>query len=75
MYLASPVRRAMLDASGPGKANDGGHFNFLEDDPDTLRSVLDIVHFHFHRIPISLIPTALDLAFGQFGKYDQISSR
>lgn len=53
--LASLVWRAMLDPSGPWKeAQDGSHVNFPEDDPDTLRIVLDIVYFHFHRIPNTL---------------------
>lgn len=71
MCLASPVWRAMMDPSGPWKeAQDGGHVNFPEDDPDTLRIVLDVVHFHFHRIPSSLTyEQLLDLAI-LCDKYD-----
>lgn len=55
MCLASLVWRAMLDPSGPWKeAQDGSHVTFPEDDPDTLRIVLDIFYFHFHRIPNTL---------------------
>lgn len=55
MCLASPVWRAMLDPSGSWKeAQDGSHVILPEDDPDSLRIVLDIVHFQFHRIPDSL---------------------
>lgn len=71
MCLASPVWRAMLDPSGPWKeAQDGSHVNFPEDDPNTLHIVLDIVHFHFHRIPKSLTyEQLLDLAI-LCDKYD-----
>lgn len=71
MCLASPVWRAMLYPSGPWKeAQDGSHVLFPEDDPNALRIVLDIVHFHFHRIPISLTyEQLLDLAI-LCDKYD-----
>lgn len=71
MCLASPVWRAMMDPSGPWKeAQDGAHVEFPEDDPDTLHIILNIVHFHFHRIPSSLTyEQLLDLAI-LCDKYD-----
>lgn len=55
MCLASSVWRAMLDPSGLWKeAQEESNVNFPDDDPDALRIVLDIAHFHFHRIPDTL---------------------
>lgn len=55
MCLSSPVWRAMLDPSGPWKAaQNGSHVNFPDDYPDTLRIILDIVCFQFHRSPNTL---------------------